>query len=56
MVNARISNVLEAKISKKFHFFLNLCAISKGALLKCVWLIFELNFVFDDDLYWIQAS
>jgi hypothetical protein len=40
-------------ISTFFDFKRKLCAISKGALVKCVWLIFKLDFDLDDDLYWI---
>jgi hypothetical protein len=51
MVDARILYVLVIKIPDFFYFFLNLCAISKVALV--VWLIFKLDFDLDDDLIWI---
>jgi hypothetical protein len=53
MVNAKISYVLVIKISKFFYLKKNLCAISKVALIICIWLIFNLDFDLDDDLYWI---
>jgi hypothetical protein len=56
MVDARIPCVLVVKISYFSNLFCNLCAISKVALLICIWLIFMFDFDLDDDLYWIQAS
>jgi hypothetical protein len=52
MVDARILYVLVVKISDFSDFFINLCAISKLALVIFVWLIFKLDFDLDDDLYW----
>jgi hypothetical protein len=52
MVDAKISCVLVFKIS----IYFGLCAISKVALVICLWLIFKLDFDLDDDLYCIQAS
>jgi hypothetical protein len=53
MVDARILYVLVIKISDFIFIFLNLCAISKVALVIFLWLIFKLDFDLDDDLYWI---
>jgi hypothetical protein len=53
MVNARILYVLVVKISDFFNFFINLCAISKVALVVFLWLIFKLDFDLDDGLIWI---
>ena len=53
MVNAKILYIVMVKISNLFDFFLNLCAISKVALVKCIWLNFKLIFDLDDDVYWI---
>jgi hypothetical protein len=53
MVDAGILYVLVVKISDFFYFFINLCAISKVALVVFLWLIFKLDFDLDDDLIWI---
>jgi hypothetical protein len=53
MVDAGILYVLVVKKLDSFFLFLNLCAISKVALVVFVWLIFKLDFNLDDDLYWI---
>jgi hypothetical protein len=53
MVDARILYVLMVKISDFFIFILNLCAISKVALVVFLCLIFKLDFDLDDDLIWI---
>jgi hypothetical protein len=53
MVDAGILYVLVVKISDFFYFFLNLCDISKVALVIFVWLIFKLDFDLDDDFIWI---
>jgi hypothetical protein len=51
MVDARIPYVLVVIISKKINCILTLCANSKVALIKCIWLIFKLDFDLDDDVY-----
>jgi hypothetical protein len=53
MVDARILYVLVVKISDFFNLKNKLCAISKVALVKILWLIFKLDFDLDDDLIWI---
>jgi hypothetical protein len=53
MVDARILYVLVVKISDFFNLKNKLCAISKVALVVCLWLIFKLDFDLDDDLIWI---
>jgi hypothetical protein len=53
MVEVGILYVLVVKISDFFYFFINLCTISKVALVVFLWLIFKLDFDLDDDLIWI---
>jgi hypothetical protein len=55
MVDARILYVLVIKISIFLKIKINVCVISKVALIVCVWLIFKHNFDLDDDFYWIQS-
>jgi hypothetical protein len=52
-VDARVAYVLVVKISDFLFYFLNLCGISKVALVECDWLIFKLHFGLDNDLCWI---
>jgi hypothetical protein len=44
------------KISNFFDLKNKLCATSKVAIVKCLGLIFKLDFDLDDDFYWILAS
>jgi hypothetical protein len=53
MVDAKVPYVLMVKLSNFFDLKNKLCIISKVALIKCVWLIFKLDFDLDGDLYWI---
>ena len=53
MVHAKIPYVLMVKISIFFNLKNKLCATSKVALIKCLWLIFKLDFDLDDDVCWI---